>query len=77
MCKMSSGLRIIVNKGQDPLCKLVIWPSYFAFQGSQSTDTETCHVYLKYREANVEYLAHVSFSLVRFLHDRHIDVFII
>lgn len=22
MCKMSSGLRIIVNKGQDPLCKL-------------------------------------------------------
>lgn len=35
------------------------------------------HVYLKYREANVEALAQVSSPLVRFLQDRHVDVLII
>lgn len=41
-----------------------------------ATDTEMCRVYLKHREPNVEVLVHVSFSLVRFLHEGHIDVFI-
>lgn len=32
------------------------------------------HVYLKYREANVEVLAQVSSPLVKFLQDRNVDV---
>lgn len=51
--------------------------TYLAFQRSQCTDTETSHVYLEYREANVEDLAQESFSLVGFLHERHVDVLIL
>lgn len=35
------------------------------------------HVYLKYREANVEVFAQVSSPLVRFLQDRHVDVLVV
>lgn len=73
---VKSSLRIIASKAQNSRCKLDVSNPFMLPSSEVSTQVEK-HVYLKYREANVEVLAQVSSPLVRFLQDRHVDVLLI